>query len=76
MWILLCCQIVRYTIVNRFRRICCRKGKGLVPKKPVNLCVCENEDHEYGLDTGVNSTMLSDTLEEVFYLKVSWVFIY
>ena len=24
---------VRYTIVNRSRRICCRKGKGLVVKK-------------------------------------------
>jgi hypothetical protein len=28
-----CYSAVRYTIVNRSRRICCRKGKGLVAKK-------------------------------------------
>ena len=28
-----CYSVVRYTIVNRSRRICCRKGKGLVTKK-------------------------------------------
>jgi hypothetical protein len=26
-------SVVRYTIVNRSHRICCRKGKGLVVKK-------------------------------------------
>jgi hypothetical protein len=28
-----CYSAVRYTIVNRSRRICCRKVKGLVTKK-------------------------------------------
>ena len=28
-----CYSDVRYTIVNRSHRICCRKGKGLVMKK-------------------------------------------
>ena len=28
-----CYSVVRYTIVNRSRRICCRKGKGLVGQK-------------------------------------------
>ena len=26
-------SVVSHTIVNRSHRICCRKGKGLVPKK-------------------------------------------
>ena len=29
-----CYSAVRYTIVNRSRRICCHKGKGFVVKKP------------------------------------------
>jgi hypothetical protein len=34
---------VRYTIVNRSCRICCRKGKGLVSKK-THGPVCEIEE--------------------------------
>ena len=52
---------VRYTIVSRSPRIC-RKDKGLVPKKPMDLCECESEEHEHGVDAGVSTTLLSDTL--------------
>jgi hypothetical protein len=55
-------SVVRYTIVNRSHRICCHKVKGLVPKKPMDLCVFESEDHECGVGVGVNTALLSDTL--------------
>jgi hypothetical protein len=28
----------------------------------VNLCTCESEENEHGMGTGVNTTLLSDTL--------------
>ena len=31
-------------------------------KKPMDLCGYESEDHEHGVGTGVNSTLLSDTI--------------
>jgi hypothetical protein len=31
----------------------------------MNLCVCDNEECEYGVGAGVNTTMLSETLEVV-----------
>jgi hypothetical protein len=34
-----CYPAVRYNTVNRSRRICCRKGKGLVAKKNHELIV-------------------------------------
>ena len=34
-------------------------------KKPMNLCVCDNEEREYGVGAGVNTTRLSETLEVV-----------
>ncbi len=34
-------------------------------KKPMNLCVCDNEECEDGVGTCVNGTMLSETLEVV-----------
>jgi hypothetical protein len=37
-----CYSAVRYTIVNRSRRNCCRKGKGLVAKK-THRPVCMRE---------------------------------
>ena len=57
MYILLCCQI-HY---NRSHRIC-RKGKGLVVKKPMDLCGRESEDHDHGVGAGVNVIIMSDVL--------------
>jgi hypothetical protein len=31
----------------------------------MDLCVCESEDHEYGVGVGVNTTLLSDTLQSI-----------
>jgi hypothetical protein len=56
---------VRYTIVKWSRRICCRKGKGLIAKKPMDLCACESEKHEHGVIADVNTTLLSDTLKSI-----------
>ncbi len=54
---------VRYTIVNRSRRIFSRKDKGLVvKKKTMDLCVYESQEREDGVGSGVNTTLLSDTL--------------
>jgi hypothetical protein len=55
-----CYSTVRYTTVNRSRRICCRKGNDLVVKK--NHGPCESEDHEHRVGDGANTTLLSDTL--------------
>ena len=52
----------RWTTKGRPRRISFRKGRGLVPKKPTNLCGWESDDHEDGVGPGTNSTLLSDTL--------------
>ena len=41
-----CYSDVRYTIVSRSHRISCRKVKGLVVKKTMDLCGYESEDHE------------------------------
>ncbi len=54
-------SVVRYTIVNRSRRIC-RQGKGLVVKKPMDLCGRESEDHDHGVGSGVNVIIMSDVL--------------
>ncbi len=40
----------------------CRKVKGLVVKKPMDLCACESEESDHGVGAGVNTTLLSDTL--------------
>ena len=55
-----CYSDVRYTIVNRSRRICCRRGKVWLQKKPMDLCACESEEHEHGVGAGVDTTLLSD----------------
>ena len=31
----------------------------------MDLCVCESEEHEYGVGPGVNGTLLSDTLYSI-----------
>ena len=31
-------------------------------KKPMNLCVYDREEREHGVGTGVNATMMSETL--------------
>jgi hypothetical protein len=31
-------------------------------KKPIDLCVCESEEHDHEKGAGVNTTLLSDTL--------------
>ena len=31
-------------------------------KKPMDLCSCESEEYGHGVGSGVNTTLLSDTL--------------
>ena len=38
------------------------KGKVSVAKKNHDLCACEREECEHGVDAGVNTTLLSGTL--------------
>jgi hypothetical protein len=48
------------------------KGKGWFRKKPMDLCVYENEDREDGVGAGVNTTPdvgISD--EKLFIIKSS-----
>ena len=41
------------------------RSKVWLGKKPMDLCACENEEHEYGVGAGANTTLLSDTLQSI-----------
>ncbi len=70
--ILLCCQI--HYSQKVFLTFCCQihysQKVFLLPqgqrfgceKKPMDLCACESEEHEYGVSASANTTLLSDTL--------------
>ena len=38
------------------------RAKGWLKNKPMDLFVCESEEHEHGVGTGVDTTLLSNTL--------------
>ncbi len=56
--------VVRYTLVRRSHRMCYLKDKGVVGKKPMDLCACESEEYTDGVGAGVNTTLVSDTLSK------------
>jgi hypothetical protein len=65
-----CYSVVRYTIVNRSRRICCWNGKGLVAEKthgPVRLR--ERESWSWGGCWCEYYSVVRRSFAEVFYIK-------
>jgi hypothetical protein len=52
------------TLVTRSHRMCYLKDKGLVGKKPMDLCARESEEYTNGVGAGVNTTLVSDTLSK------------
>ena len=37
----------------------------MVPKETMDLCVCESEDREHGVGSGVNAIIMSDVLSGI-----------